>query len=109
MEGEIMSRYREERDGRDYREGPNDRDFGPEVRYDSTRVDYRRRNPDFGSDNPNAPRARSLGERDFGHENFGNSGRGRFGERADYDNDEPRYGGHSTRSLDEREGNGRSL
>ncbi len=101
-----MSRYREDRDDRDYREGPGERDWRPEGKYEEPGGDYRRRNPDFGADNPYATRARSLGERDFGREH---SGRGRFGERAEYDNDEPRYGGQSTRNWDEREGNGRSL
>jgi CBS domain-containing protein len=104
-----MSRYREDRDSRDYREGAGDRDWNPQGKYEQPGGDYRRRNPDFGADNPYATRGRSLGDRGFGREHFGNSGRGRFGERADYDNDEPRYGGESTRSWDERQGNGRSL
>ena len=99
-----MGRYREERDDRDYREGPHNRDWGPEARYESARGEYRRREPEFDSDNPYASRARSLGERDFDREH---SGRGRFGERAEYDHDEPRYGGHPLR--DEPEGDGRSL
>ncbi|HEY3024704.1 MAG TPA: CBS domain-containing protein [Pyrinomonadaceae bacterium] len=101
-----MSRYREDRDSRDYREGADSRDWGPEGRYDQQGGDYRRRNPDFGVDDPYATRARSLGERDFGREH---SGRGRFGERAEYDSDEPSYRGQPSRNLDEREGNGRSL
>jgi CBS domain-containing protein len=101
-----MSRYREDRDSRDYREDAGERDWGPEARYEKQGGDYRRRNADFGADNPYATRARSLGERDFEREH---SGRGRFGERADYDSDEPRYGGHPSRNWDEREGNGRSL
>jgi CBS domain-containing protein len=80
-----MNKYRED-ERRPYREGPTERDRN-EGRLETARGDYRPRTTDFG------------GER------FGNYGSGRFGERAEYDNDEPRYG-HSLRH--EREGNGRS-
>jgi CBS domain-containing protein len=51
-------------------------------------------------------RSGSFNDRDFGPERARSTARGRFGERAEYDNDEPRYGAQATRN--EREGNGRS-
>lgn len=92
-----MSRYRDNDEGRYYREN---------AREEFTRGDQRRREPDFRGDSFYATRNGSLGERDFGRDRFGNSGAGRFGERAEYGSDEPRYGGDARQT--EREGNGRS-
>ncbi len=50
-----------------------------------------RRERPWGYDDPYAGRGRSLAG-DYGS---GDRGRGRFGERADYDNDEPRYMNYS--------------
>ncbi|MGH9959564.1 MAG: CBS domain-containing protein [Pyrinomonadaceae bacterium] len=57
---------------------------------------YRRERP-WGYDDPYAGRSRSLAG-DYRREDYG---RGRFGERASYEYDEPRYGGHSGLSREE--------
>ena len=70
-----------------YREDLDDRDYPREER-------YRREN--FGSyDEPYRTR------RQFDPERRPDYNRGRFGERAEYDNDEPRYGDYRERYRDE--------
>ena len=56
-----------------------------------------RRERPWGYDDPYSGRGRSLA----GDYERGDYGRGRFGERAGYDYDEPRYSGYSERSREE--------
>lgn len=101
-----MSRYRDDNEGRYYREGSRERDWSPQTRFETERGDFRRGERDFGSDSSYARQSGPLSDRDFGPDRSRSSARGKFGERAEYDNDEPRYGATSLRR--EREGNGRS-
>lgn len=70
-------------------------DMDDEREFDSRNERFRRERP-WGYDDPYAGRNRSLAG-DYSREDYG---RGRFGERADYDYDEPRYSGYS-RSREE--------
>ncbi|HYE66508.1 MAG TPA: CBS domain-containing protein [Pyrinomonadaceae bacterium] len=108
-----MSRYRDDDRGY-YGEGPRGRDWGSEERYTAERGDYGRvgspRDLDYGYDSSRTRGRAFGGGRDYGREEFGREGgfgRGRYGERADYDYDEPRYGGYG-RGY-EREDEGRSV
>lgn len=67
-----------------------------ERELDSRNERFRRERP-WGSDDPYAGRSRSLAG-DYRREEYG---RGRFGERAEYDYDEPRYSEYSRRSREE--------
>ena len=89
-----------------YRGGFRESDWNSEPGYESTRGDFRRREPGYGGESIYTRASGPLNDRDFGPDRARSSARGRFGERAEYDNDEPRYGVQSPRS--EREGNGRS-
>jgi CBS domain-containing protein len=71
-------------------------DMYDEREFDSRNERFRRERP-WGYDDPYAGRSRSLAG-DYSREDYG---RGRFGERADYDYDEPRYSGYSRRSREE--------
>jgi CBS domain-containing protein len=71
-------------------------DIYDEREFDSRNERFRRERP-WGYDDPYAGRNRSLAG-DYSREEYG---RGRFGERADYDYDEPRYSGYSRRSREE--------
>ena len=101
-----MSRYRDENEGRPYRGVFRERDWNSEPGTESTRGDFRRREPDSVDDSPYATRSGSFYDRDFGPDRVRSTARGRFGERAEYDNDEPRYGTQAPRH--EGEGNGRA-
>jgi CBS domain-containing protein len=101
-----MTKYRDENEGRHYRGGFRESDWNSEPGYESTRGDFRQREPGYDSESNFARASGPLNDRDFGPDRARSSARGRFGERAEYDNDEPRYGVQSPRS--EREGNGRS-
>lgn len=68
-----------------------------ENRERDSRNELVRRERPWGYDDPYAGRSRSLAG-DYDRDAFG---RGRFGERADYDYDEPRYTGSSGRSREE--------
>ena len=71
-------------------------DINDEREFDSRHERFRRERP-WGYDDPYGGRNRSLAG-DYSGEEYG---RGRFGERADYDYDEPRYSGYSRRSREE--------
>ena len=71
-------------------------DMYDEREFDSRNERFRRERP-WGHDDPYAGRSRSLAG-DYGREEYG---RGRFGERAEYDYDEPRYSGYSQRSRED--------
>ena len=71
-------------------------DIYDERDYESRNERFRRERP-WGYDDPYAGRNRSLAG-DYSREEYG---RGRFGERAEYDYDEPRYSDHSRRSREE--------
>ncbi|HET6892664.1 MAG TPA: CBS domain-containing protein [Pyrinomonadaceae bacterium] len=71
-------------------------DMYDEREYDSRNERFRRERP-WGYDDPYAGRSRSLAG-DYSREDYR---RGRFGERAEYDYDEPRYSGYSQRSREE--------
>lgn len=77
-------------------------DMYDDREYDTRNERFRRERP-WGYDDPYAGRNRSLAG-DYSREE---SGRGRFGERADYEYDEPRYSGHSGRAREEDYGRGR--
>ena len=76
-------------------------DMYEDREYDARNERFRRERP-WGYDDPYAGRNRSLAG-DYRREEFS---RGRFGERAEYDYDEPRYTGYS-RSREEDYGRGR--
>jgi CBS domain-containing protein len=71
-------------------------DIYDEREYDSRNQRFRRERP-WGYDDPYAGRNRSLAG-DYSREDYG---RGRFGERAAYDYDEPRYSDHSRRARED--------
>lgn len=71
------------------------RDRNEDRHYEFDNEPSRRERP-WGYDDPYAGRGRSLAG-DYGSEE---RGRGRFGERAEYDRDEPRYVGYSERSRE---------
>ena len=71
------------------------RDRNEDREYELDNQPSRRERP-WGYDDPYAGRGRSLAG-DYGRRD---SGRGRFGERADYDSDEPRYQNYSERSRE---------
>jgi len=87
-----MSRYRDENEGRYYRENYREGEWVPESRWESKRGDHRRPETDFGGESSYRSHS-GLNDRDFGPDRARSSARGRFGERAEYDNDEPRFGG----------------
>ncbi len=64
--------------------------------FDSRNERFRRERP-WGYDEP-YPRRNPLPSRDYRREEFG---RGRFGERAEYDYDEPRYSGYERHPREE--------
>jgi len=71
-------------------------DIYDEREYDSRNERFRRERP-WGYDDPYAGRNRSLAG-DYSREDYG---RGRFGERAEYDYDEPRYSDYSRRPRED--------
>jgi len=77
----------------------NRNDIDQDREYDSRQERFRRERP-WGYDDPYAGRSRSLAG-DYGR---GGLSRGRFGERADYDYDEPRYYSNPGRSPEESYG-----
>ncbi len=77
----------------------NRNDIDENREYDSRNERFRRERP-WGYDDPYAGRSRSLA----GDYRRGDESRGRFGERADYDYDEPRYTGYPGRSPEESYG-----
>ena len=119
-----MARYRDDDESYYGRRGPSRGGWGSEERLDTTRGDYDRAARlrdrdasirDAGYDDSYGARGRTLG----GGRDYGRYGRGRYGERADYERDEPRYGmgeinrrdygrGYE-RDYERDEGDGRSL